>query len=85
MIESRLKKYHNVTFELDRHDSSGIRFYLGKQLRQYELGYLSIGADVSYSAIAIPPGVDRFILDCYCPSEATRVRQNLMFILRDSY
>ncbi|CAF2811795.1 unnamed protein product, partial [Rotaria sp. Silwood2] len=36
-----------------------------------ELGYLTLGASVSYSAIAIPPEADRFILDSYCPAEAT--------------
>ncbi|CAF3853401.1 unnamed protein product [Rotaria sp. Silwood1] len=64
--------YNNPKLIPNRRDSSGVRFYLGKQLRQYELGYLSIGADVSCSAIAIPSGIDRFILDCYCPSEATQ-------------
>ena len=68
--------HHSSNFHLDRQDSSGVRLYLGKELRQYELGYLSIGADVSYSAIVIPPGVDKFIIDSYCPSEATKVRSD---------
>ncbi|CAF2918621.1 unnamed protein product [Rotaria sp. Silwood2] len=64
--------YRHILFDLDRHDNSGVRFYLGKELRQYELGYLILGADVSHSAIAIPPETDRFILDSYCPAEATQ-------------
>ncbi|CAF1402975.1 unnamed protein product, partial [Didymodactylos carnosus] len=64
--------YDNPKLTPNRRDSSGVRFYLGNELRQHELSYLSIGAEVSYSAIAIPPGIDRFLLDCYCSSEATQ-------------
>ncbi|CAF2201343.1 unnamed protein product [Rotaria magnacalcarata] len=31
----------------DRNGSSGIRFYLGDQLRQYDIGYLTFGTDQS--------------------------------------
>ncbi|CAF4624190.1 unnamed protein product [Rotaria sp. Silwood1] len=72
-------KYYMVQMHYDnpkltpyRRDNSGIRFYLGKELRQYDLGYLTFGADSSYAAIAIPPETDRFIIDSYCPAEATK-------------
>ncbi len=62
-----------MLFNLDRTDSSGIRFYLGETLRQYDLGFLALGAEPSVNAIAIPPRADRFIIDSYCPARATSV------------
>jgi hypothetical protein len=64
---------HGFLFDLDRRDSSGIRFYLGDKLRQHDLGYLTVGADSSAVAIAVPPGADRFQIDSYCPAIATQV------------
>lgn len=61
-----------ASFE-DRTDSSGIRFYLGNELRQHDIGYLTFGTDSSAAAIAIPPHADKFIIDSYCPSEITSV------------
>ncbi len=62
-----------VVVVLDRIDSTGIRFYLGKTLRQQELGYLTVGADSSMVSLAIPPRADRFIVDSYCTANATSV------------
>ena len=59
--------------ELDRTDSSGIRFYLGNELRQYDLGYLTLGVDSDATAIAIPPRTDRLVIDSYCPALVTQV------------
>ncbi|CAF2078555.1 unnamed protein product [Rotaria magnacalcarata] len=64
--------YDNPKLTPNRRDSSGIRFYLGKELRQYDLGYLSLGALPNPSGIAIPPKLDRFIIDSYCPTEVTQ-------------
>ncbi|CAF2793599.1 unnamed protein product [Rotaria sp. Silwood2] len=64
--------YDNPKLIPNRRDNSGVRFYLGKELRQYEFGYLTLGADITHSAIAIPPETDRFILDSYCPAEVTQ-------------
>jgi hypothetical protein len=64
---------HEFLFDLDRRDSSGIRFYLGDKLRQHDLGYFTLGTDDTYQAIAIPPGVDQFVVDSYCPASATKV------------
>ena len=64
------RRSHN---SLDRTDSSGIRFYLGKQRREHELGYLSLGAEASHFGIAIPPLMDRFVIDSYCPASGTQV------------
>ncbi|CAF2373593.1 unnamed protein product [Rotaria sp. Silwood2] len=65
--------YDNPKLTSDRRDNSGIRFYLGKELRQHDLGYLTFGADSSYTSIAIPPRADRFIVDSYCPANATKI------------
>ncbi|CAF4514088.1 unnamed protein product, partial [Rotaria socialis] len=64
--------YDNPKLMPNRRDSSGIRFYLGKELRQYDLGYLSLTAFATPVAIAIPPKVDRFIIDTYCPAVITK-------------
>ena len=57
---------------LGRQDSSGIRFYIGNERRQHDLGYLTFGTDSFVLALAIPPRADRFIVDSYCPSELTQ-------------
>lgn len=67
---------------LDLRDSSGIRFYLGNELRQYDLSYLVFGTLSSPASLAIPPNADQFIVDSYCPAEATRV--NILFHLRET-
>jgi hypothetical protein len=59
--------------ELDRTDSSGIRFYLGNELRQYDLGYLTLGTASDAMALAIPPRMDRLVIDSYCPALVTQV------------
>ena len=59
--------------DLDRRDNSGIRFYLADQLRQHDLGFLTLGSGSIASALAIPPRVARFTVDSYCPPEVTRV------------
>ena len=58
---------------LDRTDSTGIRFYLGNELRPHDLGYLTFGSDSSFVGLAIPPRADRFIVDTYCTATATSV------------
>lgn len=58
---------------IDRTDSSGIRFYMGNKHRQHELGYLSLGTASNAAGLAIPPHTERFIIDSYCPSNATNV------------
>jgi hypothetical protein len=64
---------NNLVVVLDRIDNTGIRFYLGKTLRQQELGYLTVGADSTFLGLAIPPRADRFIVDSYCTANATSV------------
>lgn len=59
--------------ELDRTDSTGLRFYLGNTLRQYDIGYLTLGQDSDATAIAIPPHDDRLVIDSYCPALVTKV------------
>ncbi|CAF1224031.1 unnamed protein product [Rotaria sp. Silwood1] len=64
--------YDNPRLDLNRRDSTGIRFYLGNELRKYDLGFLTVGTGSSPTALAIPPRVERFVINSYCPSEATR-------------
>ncbi|CAF0775985.1 unnamed protein product [Adineta ricciae] len=64
--------YDNPRLSSNRRDSSGIRFYLGNELRQYDLGFLTFGIGSTPSGLAIPPKVERFITDSFCPPEATR-------------
>ncbi|CAF3672065.1 unnamed protein product [Rotaria sp. Silwood1] len=63
--------YDNPNLFSNRTDSSGIRFYIGKELRQYDLGYLTLGTDSIAAALAIPPKVERFIVDSYCSANVT--------------
>ncbi|CAF2937601.1 unnamed protein product [Rotaria sp. Silwood2] len=65
--------YNNPNQLSNRTDSSGIRFYIGKELRQYDLGYLTLGTISTPRALAIPPKVERFIIDSYCSATATMV------------
>lgn len=64
---------------LDRHDSTGVRFYLDKELRQQELGYLTFGTQAYNRALAIPGRADRFIVDSYCTANVTSVSAILAF------
>ncbi|CAF4100624.1 unnamed protein product [Rotaria sordida] len=63
--------YNNPNQLSNRTDSSGIRFYIGKELRQHDLGYLTLGTTPTPRALAIPPKMERFIVDSYCPATAT--------------
>ena len=87
-IENRRisQRLYNDSFDLDRTDSSGIRFYLGAQPREHELGYLTVGADSSVLGIVLPPRTDHFIVDSYCPAIATAVRRFLFsfFVLHSN-
>ncbi|CAF3964888.1 unnamed protein product, partial [Rotaria sordida] len=64
--------YDNPQQISNRRDSTGIRYYLGNQLRQHDLGYLTFGTVSSLLGLAIPPKVEKFIVDSYCPSNVTR-------------
>ncbi|CAF1123173.1 unnamed protein product [Adineta ricciae] len=64
--------YDNPRLQSGRRDSSGIRFYLSNELRQQELGFLTLGTSSSVKALAIPPKVNNFIVDSYCLPEATQ-------------
>ncbi|CAF0896019.1 unnamed protein product [Adineta steineri] len=55
-----------------RRDNSGIRFYLGNKHRKHDLGFLTLGIRADPFGLAIPLRVDRFTIDSYCPSEASR-------------
>ena len=63
----------SIAVSLDRHDTTGIRFYIGKELRQHDIGYLSFGTDATAYGLIIPPGVDRFVVHSYCPVDASHV------------
>ncbi|CAF4018018.1 unnamed protein product [Rotaria sp. Silwood2] len=65
--------YDNPKRALNRIDSSGVRFYIGEKLRQHDLGFLSFGTGPSPGSLAIPPQVNRFLIDSYCSPRATQV------------
>ena len=71
----RLDRHHVSCLHADRQDSSGIRFFIGEERRQHDLGYLTFGTDSFVLALAIPPRADRFIVDSYCPSNLTQVNE----------
>jgi hypothetical protein len=50
-----------------------MRFYLSNELRQHDLGYLTLGTDSDATALAIPPRMDRLVIDSYCPALVTQV------------
>ncbi|CAF1194209.1 unnamed protein product [Rotaria sp. Silwood1] len=64
--------YNNIHQMSNRTDSSGMRFYLSNELRQYDIGYLTLGQDSDATAIAIPPYDDRLVIDSYCPALVTQ-------------
>ncbi|CAF3886409.1 unnamed protein product [Rotaria sp. Silwood1] len=64
--------YDNARLLSNRRDSSGIKFYVDSKLRQYDLGYVVFGLSSSAYGIAIPPHVDRFIIDSYCPTNFSK-------------
>ncbi|CAM4973155.1 unnamed protein product, partial [Rotaria socialis] len=47
--------YNNQKLTPNHRDNTGIRFYIGQELRQYYIGYLAFGTTVSVLALAIPP------------------------------
>ncbi|CAF3485406.1 unnamed protein product [Rotaria socialis] len=64
--------YDNPKRALNRTDNSGIRFYMGKELRQHDIGFLSFGTGPNPASLAIPPQVNRFIVDSYCDPKASQ-------------
>ncbi|CAF1641142.1 unnamed protein product, partial [Didymodactylos carnosus] len=64
--------YYNPNLIQNLTDSSGLRFYLSRQLRQYDIGYLTLGAESSHLGVTLPPNMDQFILDAYCPGIFTK-------------
>jgi hypothetical protein len=65
----RLLKFIIIIF-LGHIDNSGIRLYVGNELRQYDLGGLKFGVDSLPSSLAIPSKVDGFSVDSYCTADA---------------
>jgi len=65
--------YNNPTGCQNCVDNSGLRFYVSDQLRQYDIGYLTFGTDATILSLAIPPQVQNFAVDAYCPSDASSV------------
>ncbi|CAF3949092.1 unnamed protein product [Rotaria sordida] len=65
--------FDNPHLESDRRDSSGIRFYVGEELRQCDIGYLTLGTESNPSGIVIPPKASEFAIDAFCTPKATEV------------
>ncbi|CAF3433696.1 unnamed protein product, partial [Rotaria socialis] len=68
MIETHFNNPNRIS---NINGSSGIRFYLGDQLRQYDIGYLTFGTDIQPDALAIPPYAQNFNVDSFCPKSVT--------------
>ncbi|CAF4341241.1 unnamed protein product [Rotaria sp. Silwood2] len=51
--------YDNPRLTSNRRDSSGIRYYIDKKLRRYDLGYLTFGTGFSIDSIVIPPKMNK--------------------------
>ena len=54
-------------------DNSGVRLYVGNEMRSYDLGGLTFGVHSLPSSLAIPPRVDTFTVDSYCGADASRM------------
>lgn len=78
MIQIHYDNVRTNEKRLDHRDHSGIRFYLGDELRQYDLGYLTLDTESNPGAITIPPHVDHVIIDVSCPSKATEDTKKMM-------
>ncbi|CAF1026501.1 unnamed protein product [Rotaria sp. Silwood1] len=70
--------FDNAHVETGRHDSSGIRFYIGEELHQYDVGYLTLGTESNPGAIVIPPQASEFVVDAFCTPKATEVQQIIL-------
>ncbi|CAF3441100.1 unnamed protein product [Rotaria sp. Silwood1] len=70
--------FDNAHVETGRHDSSGIQFYIGEELRQYDVGYLTLGTESNPGAIVIPPQASEFVVDAFCTPKATEVQQIIL-------
>ncbi len=63
-----IKIYDNL---LGYIDNSGVRLYIGNELRPYDLGGLTFGMDPLPSSLAIPPQFNGFSVDSYCTADAS--------------
>jgi len=64
--------FDNSHLASNRRDSSGIRFYIGDELRQHDLGYFVMGTQPSPNSLVIPTRVNQFMIDSYCPIKVTQ-------------
>ena len=55
---------------------------MGNELRQYDLGMLTVGLDISEYGILIPPKVERFQIDGYCSREVSLNVRTEFFVYR---
>ena len=51
-------------------DSSGMRIYHTKQLREYDAGVIEVGASVDYTML-IPPRQREWPIDGYCTKDCS--------------
>ena len=54
-------------------DNSGVKFYFTHQLREHDLGILSLGAGDSFLSLQIPPHSEKTIYTSICVPECTEV------------
>jgi hypothetical protein len=57
-------------------DDSGVKLYFTRQLRQHDLGLLTLGTEGTASSLQIPPKSNDFISSSICDSFCTNVRKS---------
>ncbi|KAL5011590.1 hypothetical protein ScPMuIL_010141 [Solemya velum] len=61
--------YHNPELQSDVRDSSGVRAYYTRKLRQYDAGVLIAGMISNHINVVLPPSYEDFVSIGHCPSE----------------
>lgn len=65
--------YDNPELKNDIVDKSGLRLYLTKQLRDHDLGLITLGTDGAPMSLQIPPQSNEFTYTSICYPQCTQV------------
>lgn len=80
-IVKRNNSKRKFCFVKDIRDKTGIRYFISNELRQHDLGYFTLGVQSGPAGIVIPPNMEQFSIDAFCPSQATEVLPMNLFVL----
>ena len=64
--------YDNPALLDNIEDDSGVRIYFTRQLREFDLGLMTIGTGLDASNIQMPPKVDSITYNTICHPECTK-------------